>query len=119
MPDPTPGGMTATGATDPITAAPSGVHWNYDDTQIMLIGPHTTRIRETVHRGEHMQTLYKGRKLRALRVIKPLWPDEAHSELVQSWQGEVDGVVIDGMVSGHSNAVTDALIAHVDALPGS
>jgi hypothetical protein len=90
------------------------VTWNYDDTDTMLIGP--SQKLTIPHKGEHHVAQYKGHKLRILRVVKPLYPDEAHSELVQSWQGEVDGKPVDGMTADHSNPIADALVAHVDAL---
>lgn len=91
------------------------VVWRYDDTDTFLIGPNP-RLRAIPHKGEHHLATYKGHALRVLRVVKPMWPEEPHSELVQSWQGECDGVEVPGMVAEQSNTVAEALIAHVDAL---
>lgn len=98
-------------------AKPAACNWRYDDAPVKLIGPHTTRIRETDHVGEHHVAEYKGHKLRILRVIKKLWPNEEHSELVQEWQGELDGAPF-GEPDTHSNAIAERLEAHVGALPG-
>jgi hypothetical protein len=91
------------------------VTWSYDDTDTHLIGPNPC-VRKIPHKGEHHVAEYKGHQLRILRVISPLYPTEAHSELTQSWQGEVDGQPVDGMVAEQSNPIAEALIAHVDAL---
>lgn len=104
------------------------VNWQYDDSLTFLVGPypgpapaeaHPQYVqgkRAIPHHGEHHMAQYKGHKLRILRVVKKLYPDEAHSDLVQSWQGECDGVEIPGMVAEQSNPIAEALIAHVDAL---
>jgi hypothetical protein len=92
------------------------INWSYDATPINLIGPHDSTLQETPHAGEHHVAEHKGHKLRILRVVGKRWPDEAHSQLVQSWQGELDGVAIAELTGEQSNAIADALVARVDAL---
>lgn len=103
----------------PMTSNPkaSAVNWTYDKTPINLIGPHNTHFAKTPHVGEHHVAEYKGHKLRILRVVEKLYPDEAHSELVQSWQGEIDGVAIPELTGEQSNPIAEALVARVNALP--
>lgn len=104
----------------PLVSNPksSAVNWTYDKTPINLIGPHNARLQETPHVGEHHVAEYKGHKLRILRVIGKCWPDEAHSELVQTWQGELDGVAVPELIGEQSNPIAEALVARVDALQG-
>jgi hypothetical protein len=94
----------------------SNVNWTYDATPINLIGPHDTTLQATPHVGEHHVAEYKGHKLRILRVVSKRWPDEAHSQLQQSWQGELDGAAVPGLVGEQSNPIAEALVARVDAL---
>lgn len=102
----------------PMTTNPkrAAVNWAYDKTPIKLIGPHNARLQETEHVGEHHVAEYKGHKLRILRVVSKVWPDEAHSELAQNWQGELDGIAIPELTGEQSNPIAEALVARVDAL---
>ena len=94
----------------------SVVNWSYDATSINLIGPHDATIQQTPHVGEHHVAEYKGHKLRILRVIGKRWPNEEHSQLQQTWAGELDGVAVPGLVGEQSNPIAEALVARVDAL---
>lgn len=104
-------------ATINTNAKPAAANWTYDATPVNLIGPHDATLQETPHVGEHHIAEYKGHKLRILRVVGRRYPDEAHSQLQQSWQAELDGVAIPGMVADQSNTLAEALVARVDALP--
>jgi hypothetical protein len=98
-------------------AKAAAVNWTYDATPINLIGPHDATLQNTPHFGEHHVAEYKGHKLRILRVVSKRWPDEAHSQLQQTWQGELDGVAVPELVGEQSNPIAEALVARVDALP--
>jgi hypothetical protein len=111
--------LGAAGPLDPNAKQPApGLIWHYDDTEVYLIGHERAGLPK--HRGEHMFATYKGHKLRILRVLTRVYPDSrVNKDVTQSWQGECDGVAVDGMKASHTNEVAERLLAHVDALPAA